>query len=356
MAGMNRLVAWMVLPGLAALRAVAGEANLQLPPAHAPTNAPQLSPLLVDAEGAPIKSREEWLRRRAALEAQWGRILGPLPDKKVSLQTEYVSTEETPGFTRQYVRYQLEAGLWTDGYLLTPKPAKGKLPAVVVFHPTTPLQAKGVAGLSAEYPEEKWQGVQLAQRGYVAWCPRNYIETEGTNWAGNAARVRARHPDWNGMTRMVWDAIRAADFVSSLPLVQPGRLGCLGHSLGGKEVIYAMAFDDRYRVGVSSEGGIGLKFSNWDAPWYFGDVIQGEGFAHDHHELLGLIAPRAFLLLAGESADGDRSWSFLEAALPVYELYGARANLGWFNHHQGHRYGPEARAVAEEFLDRHLKP
>ena len=62
------------------------------------------------------------------------------------------------------------------------------------------------------------------------------------------------------------------------------------------------------------------------------------------------------MLLAGDSADGDRSWSFLEAALPVYELYGARANLGWFNHHQGHRYGPEARAVAEEFLDRHLKP
>src|SRR6185437_3644635 len=105
-------------------------------------------------------------------------------------------------------------------------------------------------------------GVQLVMRGYIVWCPRNYINTEGTNWAGNARIVLARHPGWTGMTRMTWDAIRAADFLESLPNVDAKLIGCLGHSLGAKEVLYAMAFDPRYKAGVFSEGGIGLHFSN----------------------------------------------------------------------------------------------
>jgi len=157
------------------------------------------------------------------------------------------------------------------------------------------------------------------------------------------------------MTRMVWDAIRAADFVESLPNVDRKRIGCVGHSLGGKEVLYAMAFDERYRAGVSSEGGIGLKFSNWAATWYLGPRINQPGFDLENHEVLALIAPRAFLLLAGDSADDDRSWAFIQAVRPVYELLGAPRNIGWLNHHLGHRYAPEARAAAEEFLDQHLK-
>ena len=349
------MMAWVTVCGLWCLMAEGSELNLQVPPTRWPTNAPQLSDLLVDARGKAVSSRPEWLKQRAQLRKQWQGVLGEFPRKKVALKAEVLSTERLPEFTRQFIRYQVEKGLFTDGYLLTPRAGQGKLPAVVVFHPTTPLQAKGVAGLAPEYPEEKWQGVQLVQRGYVVWCPRNYIETPGTNWAGNAARVLARHPNWTGMTRMVWDAIRAADFVESLPNVDRKRIGCLGHSLGGKEVLYAMAFDERYRAGVSSEGGIGLRFSNWAAPWYLGAKINQPGFQLENHQVLALVAPRAFLLLAGDSADGDRSWPFIQAVTPIYELLGAPDNIGWLNHHQGHRYSPEARAVAEAFLDRHLK-
>ena len=352
---MKRVIACMLLLGGGILGLRSGELNLQTPPAHEPTNAPQLSPLLLDAGGKPITSESGWLQQRARLKAQWQSVLGDFPQQKVPLKAEVVVTEELAEFTRQLVRYQVEDGLYTDGYLLRPKLGKARLPAVVVFHPTTPLQAKGVAGLAPEYPEDERQGVQLVRRGYVVWCPRNYIETAGTNWAGNAARVLARHPTWTGMTRMVWDAIRAADFVESLPNVDRRHIGCLGHSLGGKEVLYAMAFDERYRAGVSSEGGIGLRFSNWEAPWYLGAKIRQPGFALENHQVLALIAPRAFLLLAGDSADGDRSWAFIQIVEPVYELLGARRHIGWLNHHLGHRYPPEAQAVAEEFLDEHLK-
>jgi hypothetical protein len=382
----------MMTFGMVAIRA--RERDLQAPPLRQITNAPRLSALLVDSQGEPIASKRSWLKQRARLKERWQGVLGEFPKRKAPLKIEVLATEDLDGFSRQLVSYQVEDGLFTDGYLLTPRaasdrepsrlaehtnmpkglgnqnvpepreprragtargPGQGKLPAVVVFHPTTPLQAKGAAGLAPEYPEEKWQGVQLVRRGYVVWCPRNYIETPGADWAGNAARVLARHPGWTGMTRMVWDAVRAADFVASLPNVDRKRIGCLGHSLGGKEVLYAMAFDERYQAGVSSEGGIGLEFSNWEAPWYFGAKINQLGFDLENHEVLAMVAPRAFLLLAGDSADDDRSWAFIQAVRPVYELLGAPTNICWLNHHLGHRYAPEARAVAEEFLDQHLK-
>jgi dienelactone hydrolase len=322
----------------------------------APSNAPpQLSNLLVAADGSPITGRRQWLKQREVWRNEWLEVLGGLPARKISLNTEILNTENVPGFTRQHVRYQVEHGLFTDGFLLTPQDAKGRRPAIVVFHPTTPLQAKGVAGLDAGYPEEKRQGVHLVQRGYVVWCPRNYIFAEGADWKGNAGQVLARHPEWTGMTRMVWDAIRAADFLESLPNVDRRRIGCLGHSLGGKEVLYAMAFDSRYQAGVSSEGGIGLKFSNWSDVWYLGQKINEPGFGRENHEVLALIAPRAFLLLAGNSADNDNSGAFIEAVKPIYALFSAEQNLRFFNHGLGHSYPPEARAGAEEFLDLHLK-
>lgn len=335
--------------------ATAQRPALLTPPAVIPDDMPRLSPLLRDAGGEAINTRSAWNRQRKALRNEWLKCLGGLPAKKLPLKTKILNVEVLPDFTREHVRYQIESGVFTDGYLLTPKKAEHGLPAIVVFHPTTPVQAKGVAGLDPDYEKEKWQGVQLVKRGYVVLCPRNYIFTEGHDWAGNARRVLGMHTNWTGMTRMVWDAIRAVDFLESLPQVNKKRIGCLGHSLGGKQALYTAAFDERIRAAVSSEGGIGLRFSNWEAIWYLGPGIRQPGFRLESHQVLALIAPRAFLLLAGDSADSARSWAFIEAALPVYKLLGAPGNLGWFDHHLGHRYPPAARTVAEEFLDRHLK-
>jgi len=319
------------------------------------STAPALRPLLANSKGAPIHTAAAWRKQRSELKREWGTELGDFPKSKPSLKTVSLGREALPGFTREHFKYQIEKGHYVDGYLLTPESAAGKLPAVVVFHPTTPLQAKGVSGVAPEYPQDKWQGVQLVQRGYVVWCPRNYINTDGADWSGNAAKVKAAHPGWTGMTRMTWDAIRAVDFLESLPHVDRKRIGCLGHSLGAKQVLYGMAFDKRYRAGVFSEGGIGLKSSNWEAAWYLGPRVRATDFAREHHELLALIAPRAFLLIGGGSADGEGSREFVNAVKPVYELLGGEGRIQFMNHNQGHAYPAEARKAAEEFLDRELR-
>jgi hypothetical protein len=203
-----------------------------------------------------------------------------------------------------------------------------------------------------EGPPEKHFGLRYAQKGCVCFCPRNFLwpTTVRLTASGEAKKFLDRAPKSKGMAKMLYDSLVAVDILAALPEVDSSRLGCVGHSLGAKETLYLAAFDERIKATVSSEGGIGTKFSNWDAPWYLGPTIKEPAFTHEHHELLALVAPRPFLLVGGNSADGDRGWPFIAATLPVYELYRKPARLGQFNHGKGHAVPPEAEARIEEWL------
>ena len=328
-----------------ALEAHADSASAPVPP---------LAPLLTEDPALKENPDAAWLRRREELKNRWLDILGRVPERRPPVSIETLETEELPEFTRQRIRYASGDGTPTEAYLLTPRSPAGRLPAVVVFHQTANSHMRQAAGVDESEPE-LMQGAQLAARGYVAICPRNFIFDGDADFERQAAAVKARNPGWTGMTRMLADAFRAVDVLESLPRVDASRIGCIGHSLGAKEALYAAAFDGRVRAAVSNEGGIGLQFSNWDAPWYLGSGIRSPGLGVEHHQLLALVAPRAFLLMGGDSADDDRSRAFVEAARPVYRVLGVSDRVQWFNHRAGHRYPPEAREAAEAFLDRNLK-
>ena len=153
---------------------------------------------------------------------------------------------------------------------------------------------------------------------------------------------------------MLHDAQVGLDILADMPEVDRQRLGAVGHSLGAKQVLYLAALDERIRVAVSSEGGIGRKFSNWSAPWYLGRNLWRNKSRREHHELLGLVAPCAFLLVGGDSADGARSWPFIEEALTVYRLYGQPPHIGLYNHRQAHTVPTSAEARIYEWLESYL--
>jgi hypothetical protein len=227
---------------------------------------------------------------------------------------------------------------------------------VVVLHSTVDHTIRQPAGL--EGPADKHIALHLARRGYVAFCPRCFLwqYSEPKRLATAVDWLHRRHPGVTGMAKMLFDARRAVDLLASQPDVSPGRLGAIGHSLGAKEALYLAAFDPRVRAVVSSEGGIGLTYSNWDAPWYLGDPIKRPGFPLDHGQLFALAAPRAFLLIGGDSADGAVSWPYIEAALPVWSLLGSPAAIGLLNHHQGHAFPALAQQCSDQWLDWYLLP
>ncbi len=223
-----------------------------------------------------------------------------------------------------------------------------KRPALVVLHQTSTENIDEAAGVRG--PEVQALGLKLARQGFVVFCPRCFLWQNARDYREAVVNFQNRHPGTLGMHKMLYDAQRGVDVLATLPEVDRRRIGAAGHSLGAKETLYLAAFDERITAAAASEGGIGLSFTNWDAPWYLGPSIKEPSFRLNHHELLALVAPRPFLIVAGESADGDRTWPFVQSVLPVYRLYGEPARIGLYNHRQGHTIPAEAFDRLSEWL------
>ncbi len=327
--------------------------TLRVPPAKVPSTATRPAPPLFDATHQLITTPDAWAARRQAIEKDWHAFLGAIPSPRAVSPLRVVEEDEPGVLLRQLVRYESEPGLPVLGYLIRPRSRapEGGRPGAVVLHSTVDYTIRQPAGL--EGPADKHIGIHLAERGYVVFCPmcflwqysRNGKIAEAVDW------LRARHPGVTGMSKMLFDAVRAVDHLIAQPDVDPKRIAAIGHSLGAKEALYLAAFDTRIRATVSSEGGIGLTYSNWDAPWYLGDAIKRPGFPLDHGQVLAMTAPRAFLLIGGDSADGAVSWPYIEAGLPVWNLLKAPEALGLFNHGEGHAFPKSAQTRAYEWLD-----
>ena len=320
---------------------------------------------------------EGWRERRPEIAGRRLDFLGPFPER-CDLAAEVLEEQEFDTYIRRRVRYRVEdldGGVWVEAFLLSPKEVGEPAPAVVVFHPTSHFTLREPIGLAG--PSSLHTALHLVERGYVVLCPRNFLWDyrghalpEATDWRepleALMRRFAADHPGWTGMGKMVWDGIRAVDYLCSLDGVDGGRIGCFGFSLGGKEALYVPAFDERIRAAVSAEGGIALAYSNWHDSWYLGGRVRDEGFAMDNHEVLALIAPRAFLLVGSmggvsedtgeeiEGYDGERSWPFIEVVLPLWRMFGAEERIGVLSHGHGHSMPRVARDTAYAWLDAFL--
>ncbi len=331
--------------------------KIQQRPEKLSADAKEFASLLVDEKGERITTVEAWQTRRKQLLAWWTEFLGAMPAKRDATKPpklKVLEEDRVGNVTRQRVEYEVEPGLVTEAYLCRPTEIKGPVPGVVCFHSTVDHSIRQPAGLGADV--QKAFGLKFAQQGRIVFSPRNFLwpSNDKISAKPETDKYLARVPNSLGMAKMLYDSLIAVDILAQLPGVDPARLGSVGHSLGAKEVLYLAAFDERIKVTVSSEGGIGMRFSNWNAPWYLGPAIDEPGFTRDHHELLALCAPRPFLLMGGESADGDRGWPFIAAALPVYQLHGPRTAMGQFNHRLGHAVPPIAEQRIEEWFATYL--
>ena len=336
---------------------VAWLAEVTRPPASiAHDDAFPIAPLLKTADGREITTSVDWLQRRTELLRAWTDLLGPMPERPKS-SFEELASEELAKCVRKRIRYECEAGLFVEAYLLIPL-APGRHPGVVALHQTTGNTIDQIAGVAG--PDEQQLGLKLAERGFVVICPRCFLWENTSSLPAAVETFRRRHPGVLGMKKMLHDAMRAVDLLEHVPQCDPRRIGSIGHSLGAKEVLYLAAFDERVKASVASEGGLTFRSTNWDAAWYLGEGLRRPGFARNHHELLALAAPRPLLLIGGEkgsgAADGLRSWELIAAAQPVYRLSHETVRLGLLNQGKGHSIPPDVFEKSVEWLRTYLGP
>jgi len=329
-------------------------ARVQKPYEKIPLQQLGLTPVLVDERGQTAATPANWEGRRRELVELWTRHVGKPPPRSAHLEVRVEAIETLADHTRRLVSFSTEGSDRLRAYLLTPPRTEGgkPWPAVVVFHQTSAETLKEPVGLGSQ--PDLALALELVRRGFVTLSPECYIMKDGGPRA-QAEALERRRPGWTGLGKMTFDASRCIDFLETVPEVDARRIGCIGHSLGAKEVLYAMAFEPRYKAGVFSEGGIGLRMSNWIDPWYLTERMKPNIPRMENHQVLSLIAPRPFLLIAGDSADGDASWTFIKAAQPVYELLGAGDRIGMHNHHRGHAFPVESRVLSYQWLESWLR-
>ena len=173
-----------------------------------------------------------------------------------------------------------------------------------------------------------------------------------------------RHPGWSFMGKMVWDTGRAIDFLETLPMVDPKRIGSIGHSHGAYETLFATAFEPRITAAVASCGFTTFRSDPNPERWsHLTALIPQLGFylpdvariPFDWQHVLALAAPRPlFVWYATQDAifpHTDNLADLLKDVQRVYRLQGAADALTWQAFQGPHKFPQAGREQAYRWLE-----
>jgi dienelactone hydrolase len=263
------------------------------------------------------------------------------------------------GIARRKLSYQSDSDDRVSAYLFLPARVNNqKLPAVLCLHQTTTAGKSEPAGLAGD-PNLHY-ALELARHGYAALAP------DYPSFGEHAYDFDAEHGYLSGTMKAVWDNIRAVDLLESLAEIDAERIGCIGHSLGGHNAIFTAVFDRRIKATVSNCGFCTFQkddLPSWTGARYMPRIAADYGndsrrVPFDFPELIGAIAPRAFLACAAEGdADFDVAGvkQCLTVAKAAYERNEQSGALSAYYYPGPHAFPEHARKRAYEFLGQQLR-
>jgi dienelactone hydrolase len=325
-----------------------------------------------DGKVLKVQTATDWQKRRAEILAGMQAVMGPLPgaEKRCALNVKIEEEVDAGDHFRRKLTYASEPNGRAHAYLLIPKAAldgKTKLPAVLCLHGTD--NTAGNRTVTEEgHKTNRAYALELAKRGYVTLAPAY-------------PQLADYQPDLkalghaSGTMKAIWDNIRGLDLLDSLPFVQGGSYGAIGHSLGGHNSVYTAVFDPRIKVVVSSCGldsyldyyggnpAVWEHGKGWCQDRYMPRLADYKGrlaeIPFDFHELIGALAPRR-VLISAPLGDSNFKWqsvdNIVKAALPVFKLHDAAENLRVVHPGCPHDFPPEIREQAYAWIDSVLKP
>ena len=260
-----------------------------------------LSPFAIDAAQVPPRPTPTSTEaRRRELYA----LMGDLPPRDRAIAGKKRSEAERDGYVLETWDLDLNGIEPVPAYLARPKQATGRRPAVVFNHSHGGGYKIGkqefVDGRS--YLQPVPYAKELTDLGYVSLAIDHWVFGE---------RSHTTEPDmfkemlWKGQVlwgMMVYDSLRATDWLVRRPDVDPARVGTLGISMGSTMAWWLAALDERMKVTVDIccltdfQTLIAKKSLSAHGVYYF---VPGLLKKFTTAQINALIAPRAHLGLAG---------------------------------------------------------
>jgi pimeloyl-ACP methyl ester carboxylesterase len=309
-----------------------------------------------------VTNPTEWSRRREHILANMQEVMGAFPNDSSRVPLDVQITEEVimPTYIRKKLTFAVEKTDRVPAFLLIPRQVKRKLPAVLCLHQTVAIGKGEPAGLGKN--DNLRYAVHLAERGYVTLAP-DYPSF------GDYTFDFANSSFQSGTMKAIWNNMRATDLLQGLSEVDPDRIGCIGHSLGGHNTMFTAAFEPRIKAMVSNCGFNCFpkyfkgNLKGWSSARYMPRIatvynLNPTKMPFDFPEVVAALAPRPFLAIAPLQDDNFEVSGVkdcIAAALPVYDLLRAREKLAASYPDCKHDFPPESRIKAYEWLDRWLK-
>jgi endo-1,4-beta-xylanase len=279
------------------------------------------------ADGSPVRTKEDWARRREEIKAlfqdyEYGHLL-PKP-KAMKISRGEVSVDEQAGVAIQ----DLELNLENDGKTLKmtvrvawPKDAKGPVPVIIQSAFGFGGGRPGAGSGAAPTRPSGQRFATYARRGY-AYAELNYQQLAPDN--KDRARTTGVYQlfddkiDCGGLMAWAWGMHRVIDALETMDKIDAKRAVVTGHSRYGKAALIAGAFDERIVLTVPSHSGtagaspyrfiygkseelhnIVGAFPYWFRPDFKQFVGKVQRLPVDQHLLLALVAPRGLLCTEG---------------------------------------------------------
>lgn len=312
-----------------------------------------------------VDSASTWKQRRELILKGMQEVMGPLPERS-KLPPLAMKTKETvqgDGYKRHSIVFENVHAERITAYLYVPdglKPGE-KRPGVVALHPTGP-QGKEIIDGQSPRGMSRGYGLELALRGYVVIAP------DYPSFGDQKDYDFIKSPYASGTMKAISDNMRCIDLLQSRDEVDPAKIACIGHSLGGHNALFTAAFDERIAVVVTSCGWTpfhyyyeGKKLMNWAHERYMPrmrNIYQSDPDMQpfDFIEVVAAIAPRS---VYSNSPVNDHNFEVagVRAGImeveKIYTLFRASENLVVRYPDYGHDFQEESRREAYRFIDRH---
>ena len=291
-------------------------------------------------------------------------LLGDLPDRSHPVEAHKVFEERREKYVLEKLVLELNGIEHVPAYFVKPLDATPgrRLPVVLYNHahggdyPTGKTELLEHRGYFQEPPYAE----ELARRGYAALCVDHWVFGERSGRSESSVFKRML---WEGRVMwgmMVFDSLRAVDYLVTRGDVDPKRIGTLGLSMGSTMAWWVAALDERVKVCV-----------DLCCLTDFQSLVEAEGL--DGHgvyyyvpgllkhfttaQINALISPRPHLALAGNLDKLTPAKGLDRVDEELRRVYAADGQPGaWklFRQDVGHTETVEMRAEIVKWLEKWL--